>query len=200
VGVDSVKIQLGPTDIIFPVPAALVVSGSGDKINVLTVAWIGMVSSNPPILAISLNKRRYSLTLIRESGQFTVNIPSSNMFREVDYCGLVSGKSENKFEKVGFTLLSSSIINTPIIKECPYNIECKVIRKATFGEWVAVFGEIVETHVDKDKISSAGKVDVARIDPLVYCATIREYWSIGKKLGNGFNAGSKYRKCLFWRN
>lgn len=183
------KTRLGPSDILFPVPAALIATGSLDNPNLVTIAWIGIMGSKPPILAISLRKSRYSLDTIHRTGEFTVNIPTAEQFREVDYCGLVSGRSSRKMLNCGFTALPSAYVDAPIIKECPFNLECKVIRKTEFGDWIAIFAEIVETHIDAEKLDENGKIDVSKINPLVYCATIREYWSLGEKIGLGFNAG-----------
>lgn len=188
------KVQLGPTDIFFPVPAALIVSGSREKANVATVAWIGIMGSEPPVVGISLKSTRYSLDLIRKTKEFTVNIPSVDKFKEVDYCGLVSGRRRDKFDDTGFTPISSSKVDTPIIDECPFNMECRVMKgEVALGEWVVIFGEIVETHVDEDKRDAETKnVDIAKISPLVYCATVREYWELGRKLGKGFDAGKDF--------
>jgi len=95
------KRQLGPSDILFPVPAALVASGSLRKPNILTVAWIGMMASDPPVLAISLNKARHSLSMIKSTREFTVNIPNASQFRQTDFCGLFSGRNRNKFKACG---------------------------------------------------------------------------------------------------
>ena len=185
------KTQLGPSSILFPVPSALVVSGDLEEPNIITVAWIGIMSSSPPTIGISLKKSRYSLELIRKTKEFTVNIPQSDKFKEVDYCGIVSGRKRNKFSDTGFTPQESLKIVPPIIEECPFNIECRLIKEIELGEWMMLLGEIVETHIDKDKINNAhiSEIDIAKIDPLVYCATVREYWKLGSKLGDGFNAG-----------
>jgi flavin reductase (DIM6/NTAB) family NADH-FMN oxidoreductase RutF len=189
------KRNLGPRDIIFPVPAALVATGTVERPNVLTVAWIGMMGSDPPVLAISLKKGRHSLAAIRKEREFTVNIPSSRLFRETDYCGLVSGRRRQKFQDCGLTPLAALVVKAPLVKECPFNLECKVIHEVGFGDWTVLFGEIVETHVDMDKVDSfTGKIDMARMDPLVYCATVREYWSLGARLGFGFRAGKQLVK------
>lgn len=184
------KRRLGPSDILFPVPAALVASGSIEKPNVLTVAWIGMMGSDPPIIAVSLKKSRYTVGIIWVRKEFTVNIPSAKHFRETDYCGLVSGRTRNKFEDCGFTVLPGSVVKAPLVEQCPFNLECRVVKTIEFGDWVVIFGQIVETHVDVDKLDpETGKIDVPKLDPLVYCATIREYWNLGTRLGFGFSAG-----------
>ncbi len=191
------KIQLGPTNIFFPVPAALVVTGLMEKPNIITVAWIGMMSASPPTIAISLKKSRYSLELIRETKEFTVNISSAEQFKETDYCGLVSGADTNKFANTNFTSIASQKIDAPIIEQCPFNLECRVIKEEVeLGQWVVIFGEIVEAHIDEDKIDiSNKKIDIGKVNPLVYCATIREYWQLDKKIGKGFSSGKEIELC-----
>ncbi len=192
------KKQLGPSNAIFPVPASLVVSGKGEDANIITIAWIGIVSATPPTVGISIKKSRYSLEKIRETGEFTVNIPSADYFEKVDYCGLTTGRKRNKFQDTGFTPIESSKIGTPIIEECPYNMECRISQEIDVGGWVLILGEIIETHLDEDKVdlSEKGKIDISKVNPLVYCAQVREYWSMGDKLGYGFDAGKELMKGL----
>ena len=188
------KRQLGVSDTFFPIPATLVVSGSGDEANIITIVWIGMVSSTPPTIGISLYKERHSLELIKRTGEFTVNIASAEFVKETDYCGIVSGKRTNKFSDTGFTPIPGSVVKSPIIKECPYNIECKVVEEIKIGDWVLVLGQIVETHIDEDKLTEnmgKMKIDVSKVNPLTYCAGIREYWQLGDKVGEAFSAGKK---------
>lgn len=182
------KLHLGPRDILFPIPAALIVSGSTTDTNIATVAWIGIMGSDPPTIAISLRQDRFTLKLIKKYCEFSVNIPSAKNYVEVDYCGIASGEKENKLLKTGFTPIAGRVIGTPIIKECPYNIECVVNNIIDNEDWNIIIGKIVETHIDEDMYEDE-KIDIAKVDPLVYCSTIREYWSIGNKLGNSFNDG-----------
>ena len=192
------KKQLGPSDAIFPVPAALIVSGMNEDVNIITLAWIGIVSSTPPTIGISLRKSRYSLGLIRKTKEFSVNIPTASFFKEVDYCGITTGRKRDKFDDTGFTPMESSKISPPIIKECPYNIECKVTHDIMIGDWALILGEIVETHIDAEKADESKRagIDISKINPLVYCAEVREYWTIGNMLGYGFNAGKEIRAKL----
>ena len=185
------KKQLGPSDAIFPVPAALVVSGCGETANIITIAWIGILSSTPPTIGISLRKSRYSHELIHQQQEFTVNLPSAQLFRQVDFCGITSGRKHHKAQELGFTLLPGSVINTPILQECPYNIECKVTREVELGDYTLFMAEIVETHINEEHFDPANraKINIASLDPLVYCAVVREYWSLGEQLGKGFDAG-----------
>lgn len=192
------KKQLGPSDRIFPVPAALIVSGINEDVNIITIARIGIPSPTPPTIGISVKNSRYSLGLIRKTKEFSVNIPPASLFKEVDYCGMTTGRNRKKFDDTGFTPLESSKIKPPIIKECPYNIECKVTHDVMLGDWALILGEIVETHVDKDKVdaSKRAEIDISKINPLVYCAKVREYWTIGNLLGIGLNAGKEIKKKL----
>ncbi len=188
------KKQLGAQDILFPVPAALIVGGTTEKMDVATIAWVGMVSSTPPTIGVSFDKRRYTLELIQATKEFTVNIPSADLVIETDYCGLVSGRGLNKFTKADLTPIPSQRIQTPIIEECPFNLECRVTQEVQLGDFVLVMGEVVETHIDQDKVFAVDrdvKIDIAKVNPLVYCPTIREYWSIGNKLGNAFQIGKE---------
>jgi flavin reductase (DIM6/NTAB) family NADH-FMN oxidoreductase RutF len=189
------KKQLKTKDIFFPVPAALVVCGEPEHPNIITIAWIGMVSSSPPAIQLSIHKDRYSLELIRRCKEFTVNIPPSSLYRETDYCGITSGRNTNKFNDTGLTPMNSIAIKIPIIKECPFNMECKVIREIEIGDYTMFIGEILEVHVDEDKMSSENRaqVDIDKVDPLVYCATIREYRKLGGKLGDAFKCGQSFK-------
>ena len=184
------KQQRGASDVMFPIPAALIVSGRGEQANVMTIAWIGMMSSTPPTIGISMISSHYSVELIQATGEFTVNLPSAKQVEIVDYCGLISGRKRNKFTDTGLTPISAVKIATPIIEECPYNMECVVTETLELGDFTMFLGEIVETHVDAACVDAeTRKIQVAQLDPLVYCAVIREYWSLGAKLGNGFQAG-----------
>lgn len=191
------KQQLGPTEIFFPVPAALITCGTVEKPNIITVAWICMVSDKPHTLGFSIKKSRFSYGLITAGKCFGVNIPSAKYFAETDYCGMVSGKKADKFKKTGFTAVKSMHIDAPLIEECPFNLECRLDKVIEINEERSFFfGRILETHVDADKIIDAKrfKLDISKIDPLVYCARAREYWSVGKKLGDGYNAGKSIIK------
>lgn len=192
------KKQLGPSDAIFPIPAALIVSGTKEKANIITLAWVGIASSTPPTIGIAIRKPRYSLELIRETNEFSVNFPNASIFKEVDYCGITTGRKRNKFKDTGLTPIKSKVIKSPIIKECPYNVECRVSQEIIIGEYVHILGEVVESHVDEDKTNDSKRAgfDMAKINPLVYFAEAREYWSVGKMLGNGFDVGKEIKEKI----
>ena len=183
------KRNIGPCDMFFPVPAALIVSGEGEQANIATVSWIGIVSSDPPTIGISLRKDRYTLQLIRKGHEFSVNIPSEDLSIQVDYCGIISGRDANKFEATGFKTDASLYIRPPLIQDCPYNLECVVVGEREIGDFVLVMGKIVANHIDENLLSPEGKVEISAVRPLVYCAGPREYWNLGCKLDDAYSVG-----------
>lgn len=188
------KKLFGPTGIFFPLPVALVACGTMEKPNIITIAWISMLDESPPTLGFSIRKERHSFELIQRYKEFSVNIPSSKYFKEVDLCGIYSGKNIDKFKETGLTPVRASKISAPIIKECPLNIECSLAKSVEINNRILFVAGILETHIDNDMIvdEKAMKLDIKKASPLIYCSRIREYWSIGEKLGNAFSAGKKH--------
>jgi len=185
-----VKRALGPSDRLYPMPSPLVVAGTPDLADAMAVAWIGIASATPPSVAMALRRTRHTLTLIREQGDFTVNVPSTSQAAIVDHCGLVSGRDHDKFAETGLTLAPSSAVSSPMIAECPYNMECRVTHEVEIGEYVLVIGEVVETHADESVLDETGtRVDIEALDPLVYIAGLREYRALGRKVADAFYVG-----------
>ncbi|NTU71421.1 MAG: flavin reductase family protein [Coriobacteriia bacterium] len=190
------KQRLGAVERLFPMPCVLVVGGTMELADTLAVAWINVVSSTPPTIAMGLRKTRRTLELIRETGgEFTVNIPDTALAAQVDYCGIVSGGTADKFEATGLTLARSSVVGAPIIEECPYNIECRTTHEVEVGEYVVVFGEIVEAHAEERLLrEGANVVEMDDLDPLIYIAGAREYRGLGPKLHDAYKIGNEFRK------
>lgn len=189
------KKRLGAVERLFPMPCVLVVGGTMDEADVLTVAWINVVSSTPPTIAMGLRNTRRTLELIRANGgSFTVNIPNTTLAQHVDYCGISTGRSADKFAATGLTLVPASIVATPIIDECPYNIECRTTQEVEVGEYVVVLGQIVECHAH-EHILRAGTdlAEMDALDPLIYCAGVREYRSLGPKIADAYKIGRAIR-------
>lgn len=185
------KVRLGVSDRFFPLPVPLIVAGHGADLDVMAACWFGVVSSTPPTLGVSLRSNRRTLELVREHGEFTVNVPNVSMAAEVDHCGLVSGRDRDKFADTGFTPVPAAVLSTPIIAECPYNVECRVSGEMMLGEYVLVLGEVVETQCDEDKLQADDprKPDMGLVDPLAYCAGVRAYHRLGEKVGDGYVVG-----------
>ena len=188
------KRRLGATTDLFPMPALLVAVRTGEgKANVLTVAWAGIVGGTPPMMALEIGKH-YSTPFIEREGSFTVNIPRSSQVVEADYCGLVSGHEDpDKPRTCGWTMLPSTRISSPLIAECPLNLECRVLRKIEAGKGSFYLVEILETHVDEDALRADGTVDAAALDPLIFTPD-GGYYRLGKLVGRGWDSGKVLRR------
>jgi flavin reductase (DIM6/NTAB) family NADH-FMN oxidoreductase RutF len=185
------KKQLGPVQWLYPMPAVLVVGGTMEHADTLAVAWINIISSTPITIAMGLRKTRYTLELIRQTGEFTVNVPDTSLAAAVDYCGTVPGRGRDKFAEAGLTLAPSAVIGTPVIAECAFNLECRVTQEVPVGEYVVVLGEVVETQAEERVLDADGKlVEMEKLDPLAYIPGVREYRAIGHKVADAYSIGN----------
>lgn len=186
------KKRLGPSERLYPMPCPIVVGGTMEACDGLAVAWINIVASTPPSVVMGLRRTRNTLDLIRATGEFTVNLAPTSLAAKVDYFGLVSGRTRDKFADTGLTLESASVVATPLIAECPYNLECRVTSESALGEYVVIIGEIVETHAEESILDATGeKVDVTALDPLVYIPGSREYRGLTPKIADAFSLGKR---------
>ena len=123
------KREVAPTTDLIPTPVVLVTTqGEATPPNIITLAWVGVVNSDPPMVGIGIRPERYSYRLLKESGEFCVNIPHSGIIHEVDVCGVVSGKTTDKFALTGLVPEKASKITPPLIRECPVNMECRLVN------------------------------------------------------------------------
>jgi len=185
------KKRLGSVERLYPMPCTLVVGGTLEHADTLAVAWINIVSSTPPTVAMGLRESRNTLALIRTNGTFTVNLPTASMAAQVDFCGITSGASTDKFSATGLTLEPSAFVEAPLIAECPFNLECRVTNEVTVGSYVVVLGEILEAHADVSVLTDPEGtiVDMDALDPLIYIAGSREYRKLGNKVADAYSAG-----------
>jgi len=184
------KTELPLNASLYPVPVTLVtcIDKKSKKLNVIAIAWCGVICSDPPMISISIRPSRYSHRLISETGDFAVNIPSKKIVRETDLCGTVSGNKSDKFKECPLTAIPSKNILSPLIRECPVNIECKLEQIIKLGSHDMFIGRVVGVHADKEVLGPDGKIDYARALPFVY--NQGEYWGIGEKIGyHGFSRG-----------
>ena len=161
------KVILSSGIVTFPMPAAVISVGIGDEANLITLAYVGRVCSVPPVIAISIQPRRHSYKLIEEHGEFVLNYPTINQLREMDYCGTRSGRDVNKWEELKLTKEKGLIVQVPLIKEFPWNMECKVIQRTELGTHVCYFGEVVATHSDSQFVKN-NRIDPDKFRSFVY--------------------------------
>ncbi|MEG1925172.1 MAG: flavin reductase family protein [Ruthenibacterium sp.] len=181
-----------------PVPPVLVSCGTMEAPNVLTVAWTGILNSQPPKTYISVRPERYSHDLIKESGEFVLNLPTSALVNAVDYCGVKSGRDENKFEKAKLTPQIASAVKCPMVGESPVSIECRVTETVEMGSHTMFIADILAVNVANDIVNAAGKLCLAKAGLCAYAHG--EYFALGRKIGDfGFSVKKKKKKPQFDR-
>lgn len=187
------RIELKGGALTAPVPPALVTVGSGERANVLTVAWTGILATVPPRTYISVRPRRHSYALLTEGREFVVNLAPTALARAVDYCGTYTGAKVNKFEKCALTCVPSLTVDPPTIAECPIALECRVAEILPMGSHDVFVADILRVTVDEALLDKAGKLHVERADLLAYAHG--EYYALGRRLGTfGFSAAKRKKQ------
>ncbi len=175
-----------------PLPPALVSCGSMEKPNVLTVAWTGILCSDPPRTYVSIRPSRYSYELIKESGEFVINLPDETLARAADYCGVHSGRNKNKFEVMELEAMPCTKLSCPQIGQAPLSLECKVFDVIPLGSHDMFLADIVAVNVAADLIDEGGKLHLEKRKPIAYAHG--EYYALGKKLGAFGHSVAKKRR------
>ena len=183
------KIPMKPSTLLSPVPVVLVSCGGtrpDEKPNLITIAWAGTVCSEPPMLSISVRPDRHSYELIRQSGEFVVNVPSARQAWATDWCGVVSGRDEDKFAKTGLTPGPALQVRPPIVQECPLNIECRVRQTLELGSHVMFVAEVVAIQVSQSLMTPLNRLALETAGLLAYAHG--HYYVLGRQLGHfGFS-------------
>lgn len=170
-----------PSTYLYPVPVILVTCGN-EKPNIITLAWVGTVCSEPPIVGIGVRAARHSHGLIERTGEFVINIPGEDLLEVTDHCGQVSGRDVDKFAAFGLTPAPASVVKAPLIVECHVNMECKVVQKIPLGAHDLFLGEVVAVHIDEGVLDETGRrVDYGKAKPFVL--TSAEYRGLGEPMG-----------------
>ena len=179
--------------LVAPVPPALVSCGTLEAPNVLTVAWTGMLQSQPPKTYISVRPERYSHGLIKASGEFIINLPTAALVRAVDYCGVRSGRSENKLAAARLTPEAVPGFAAPAIAESPLCLACRVTDIVPLGTHDMFLADIISVQVDEELIDANGRLCLARAGLCTYAHG--EYFALGRKIGSfGFSVKKKKKK------
>jgi len=174
---------------LYPIPAVMVTCGPPEKPNIITLAWVGTMCSDPPMVGVSIRPSRYSHGLVKQYGEFAVNLPTEDLARVTDYCGTVSGRKVDKFAATGLTPIPAKVVETVVIAECPVNIECKVVQTLSLGTHDLFLAKVVAVQIDEDVLNRQEEIDLTKSRPLVYGS--HRYWSLGQLLGtHGYSAKS----------
>jgi flavin reductase (DIM6/NTAB) family NADH-FMN oxidoreductase RutF len=181
-------------NMLYPVPAVMVSCGrEGEKPNIITVAWAGTINSEKPMLSISVRQSRYSYDIIKETGEFVVNLVNKELTFATDYCGVRSGREVDKFQEMKLTPLESKYIKAPGIAESPVNIECKVTQVIPLGSHDMFLAEVLGVTVDDKYMDENGKFQLNNAGLVAY--SHGEYFALGEKLGKfGYSVQKTGRK------
>ncbi len=176
-----------------PVPPAMVSCGTMEKSNIITVAWTGITNTVPPKTYISVRPSRHSYGIIKDSGEFVINLTPSKLIRSADYCGVYTGAKVDKFLKCSLTKEAASEVSCPLIAESPLSLECKVTDIIELGSHHMFLADIVAVDVDESLIDTAGKLHLERAGLAAFAHG--EYFELGKKIGYfGFSAAKKKKR------
>ena len=176
-----------------PLPPTMVSCGDMENSNIITIGWTGILNTVPPKTYISVRPTRHSYNIIKEKGEFVINLTPSRLVKEADFCGIYTGKKVNKFEKCKLTKVKGSAVDCPMIEECPISIECKVTDIIPLGSHDMFMADIVAINVDEDLFDKEGKMHFEKAGLIAYAHG--EYYELGKKIGRfGFSTDKKKKK------
>jgi len=178
---------------IYPIPAVLVTCGDMEKSNIITVAWTGIMNTNPAIVYISVRPERYSYNIIKEKKEFAINLTNKDLAFATDWCGVRSGAKFDKFKEMKLTKEKANFISAPLIKESPVSIECKVIEEKTYGSHTTFIAEVLSIDADEKYMDENGAFDISKCELIAYANG--GYYELGKKIGKfGYSVEKKKTK------
>ena len=182
-----------PGTFVYPIPAVMVSCGDMKKSNIMTVAWTGIQNSNPAIVYISVRPERYSYNLIKESGEFVINLTTEDLAYATDWCGVRSGAKFDKFKEMKLTKEKANFVKVPLIKESPVSIECKVIKEENLGSHVMFTGEVLSIDAEEKYFDEKGAFDISKCNLIAYANG--GYYKLGRKIGKfGFSVEKKKKR------
>ena len=180
-----------PGNMLYPLPVVMVsMADQNGKLNIITVAWAGTVCTNPPMISVSVRPERYSHSILRETGEFVVNLTTRDLAYAADYCGVKSGRDTDKFGELGLTPLAASKVKAPLIGESPVNLECRTSRILSLGSHDMFLAEVVAVHADRRYMDKQNKFHLEWAEPIVY--SHGAYLLCGDRIGTfGFSVRRK---------
>ena len=180
-----------PGNMLYPVPAVMVsCKRPGERPNIVTIAWTGTINSDPAMLSISVRPSRYSYDIIKDTGEFVVNLVNRDLTLACDWCGVKSGRDVDKFAEMHLTEYVSEFMETPAIAESPVNLYCKVTQVLPLGSHDLFLAEIIGVTVSKQYMDEKGRFDLAASDPIAY--SHGEYYTLGEYIGKfGYSVQKK---------
>lgn len=188
------KVKMGPGYNIYPMPSLLVGANVDGRPNFLTVAWGNIANAEPPMASVAIRASRHTRIGIEQNKTFSVNVPSTNLVKEVDYCGVASGSKVDKVKTCQFTVFYGKLGTAPLIEQCPVNLECSVQHSLELGSHTLYIGRIEEVHASSDCLIE-GKLDLGKVKPLVFLAEpSRQYYAMGELQGKAYKIGLELKE------
>lgn len=185
-----------PGNMLYPLPAVMVSCQEEEgKPNIITVAWTGTVCTNPPMVYISVRPQRYSYNILKNTGEFVINLTTKTLAKATDYCGVRSGRDVDKFMEMNLTPMKGMNVKAPMIQEAPVNIECKVREILPLGSHHMFLAEVVGVNVDEAYLNKEGKFQLNKAELLAY--SHGEYYNLGEKLGTFGYSVKKKKKSKY---
>ena len=181
-----------PGTVIYPVPAVMVSCGTMEQKNIITVAWTGTVNSDPAMTYVSIRPSRHSYNIIKETGEFVINLVTERLAYACDFCGVRSGRDVDKFAQCHLTPEQAQTVSAPMIAECPVSLECRVTDTKELGTHTVFEAEITGVNVDERFLDSKGKLNLQQCGLMAYAHG--EYFALGRKLGNFGDSVRKKKK------
>ena len=182
------KTEIVCKNCLYPLPTTLVGANVNGKPNFITIAHVGIV--NPKAITLGINKIHYTNAGIKENNTFSVNIPSSGLVKETDYCGLVSGKTTDKSQL--FKIFYGKLKTAPMIEECPVTMECQLVKIVDFPNHDLFVGEVIATYCDEAVISD-GEVDMSKVQPILFVMHDNGYYGLGEKFAKAWDVGKELK-------
>ncbi len=186
------KVMWKPGTFLYPLPVVMVSCGNMEKSNIITVAWTGIINTNPPKVYISVRPTRYSYKLIKESREFVINLTNIKLSKATDWCGVKTGEKIDKFKEMGLHKEKANFVKCPLIEESPVSVECKVTEIKELGTHHMFIADVLAINADDKYINKNGGFDISKCDLITY--SNGHYYQLGKKLGKfGFSVQKKKR-------
>ena len=187
------KVTWKPGTFLYPLPAVMVSCGDMEKSNIITVAWTGIINTDPAMVYISVRPSRYSYNLIKEKGEFIINLTTKDLAYATDWCGVKTGAKIDKYKEMKLTKEKAKFVKCPMIKESPVSVECKVKEVRELGSHHMFVAEVLAINADEKYIDDKGAFDISKCDLIAY--SNGNYYSLGKKIGRfGFSVRKNKKK------
>lgn len=184
------KVMWKPGTFLYPIPAVMVSCGTMEQSNIITVAWTGILNTNPAMVYISVRPTRYSYNLIKASGEFVINLTTESLAYATDWCGVKSGRDVDKFKLMKLTKQKANFVSCPMIEESPVSVECRVREVKEFGSHHTFIAEVLAINADEKYIDENGAFDIRKCNLIAYANG--GYYSLDRKIGKfGFSVEKK---------